>query len=317
MMPIVIMILVISSMTMAGMNSNEDITLIMIIVASMIVMMIETTQFQVYKNAPATIVVVMKIVSAITTIRMTRIRRLYISRFPIVSEDGIQQTMQGAEDPHDDSESSSDSDTDMPILVGRQGHDADSDNNTSDGSYDYGGNEQQRGYHTDNDNSSVDDSDDDSNNTIPSLQECARDDSSSDEDSEYNHDHTDDQNPEATHQSVPHSIKMYPIMSEWSNDNTDGDEYDGDNDDDEMSRRSKNSSIPALRLRGGDVTPVVETVTEEENEEERADHELPQLSTNRPTIPTPTPTSSQKPEYDPMADEPPPAIITPSYILLR
>ena len=82
---IVIMILAMGPMTMAGMNSNEDITLIMIIVASMIVMMIATTQFQVYKNAPATIVVVMKIVSAITTIQMIRIRRLHISWFPIVS----------------------------------------------------------------------------------------------------------------------------------------------------------------------------------------------------------------------------------------
>ena len=85
MMPIVIMIPVMGPMTMAGMNSNKDITLIMIIVALMIVMMIATTQFHVYKNAPAMIVVVMKIVSAITTMRMIRIRRLHISRFPRVS----------------------------------------------------------------------------------------------------------------------------------------------------------------------------------------------------------------------------------------
>ena len=65
-------------------------------------------------------------------------------------------------------------------------------------------------------------------------------------------------------------------MSEWSNDNTNGDEYDGDNDYDEMSRRPKKSLIPPLRLRGGNVTPVVETVTEEETEEVLVDQELPQ-----------------------------------------
>ena len=121
MMPIVIMILAMGLMSTVGMNSNKDITLIMIISASMLVMMIATTQFQGYKNAPATIVVVKKRVNKITTILMIKIRRLHISWFPIVS------------------------------------------------------------------------------------------------------------------------------ICEWSNDNTDGNEYDGDNDDDEMSRRPKKSSIPALQ----------------------------------------------------------------------
>mmetsp|Transcript_38456 Transcript_38456/g.38819 ORF Transcript_38456/g.38819 Transcript_38456/m.38819 type:complete len:127 (-) Transcript_38456:179-559(-) len=87
-----------------------------------------------------------------------------------------------------------------------------------------------------------------------------------------------------------------------------------------MSRRLKKSSIPTLRLREGNVTPVVETVTEEENEEEIDNHKVPQTSTIRPIIPPPSPSSSsssQKAEYDPMADKSPPAIITPSYVPLH
>ena len=63
------------------------------------------------------------------------------------------------------------------------------------------------------------------------------------------------------------------------------------------------------------LTPVVETVKEAETEEELADNKLPQPSTNRQTIPTPP--SPQQPEYDPMADKPPPAITIPSYVPLH
>ena len=70
-------------------------------------------------------------------------------------------------------------------------------------------------------------------------------------------------------------------MGEWSNDNTDDVEYDGDNDNDEMTRQTKNSPIPALRLQGG--APVVETVTEEENKDKRTEHKLHQPNINRIT----------------------------------
>ena len=126
----------------------------------------------------------------------------------------------------------------------------------------------------------------------------------------------------AKHQSIPKSIDTNPIVSEWRDDNTDGDESDGDHDDNEMLRRSKKYPIPPLRLRGENQKPLVETVTEEETEEVIADQRQPQMSTNRALIPTTTttilpPQKPQKPEYDPMADKPPPAIITPSYVPLH
>ena len=82
-------------------------------------------------------------------------------------EEGTQETREDA--IYDGSESSILSDADMPILVGRQPHDADSDSDSSDESCDYGENEQQRRYHTDNNNSSIEDGDDDRNNIMPGL----------------------------------------------------------------------------------------------------------------------------------------------------
>ena len=108
-------------------------------------------------------------------------------------EDDIQEAMKEDKDQKDDSphdrDSGTDTDTEMPILVGRVRHDVSSNDDTSDGSYVVGEYEQQSGYHTDNDNSSIDDSADESNNTIPGLQEQNRDDTSSDEDSVYHHNH--------------------------------------------------------------------------------------------------------------------------------
>ena len=104
-------------------------------------------------------------------------------------------------------------------------------------------------------------------------------------------------------------------MSEWRDDNTNGDKYDGDHDDDEISRRAKRYPIAPLQLRGGNGKPLMETITKEETKGVTADQEQPQTSTNRAPIPTTTPPilPPQKPEYDPMADKPPPPTITPSY----
>ena len=60
-------------------------------------------------------------------------------------EDNIQEAMQEDEDQHDDSDSDSGTDTEMSILVGRLRHDASRDDDTSNGSYVDGGNEQQQG----------------------------------------------------------------------------------------------------------------------------------------------------------------------------
>ena len=49
---------------------------------------------------------------------------------PQSREDGIQETREA--EAHDDSECSTSSDTDMPILVGRRPNDPDSDSDTSD-----------------------------------------------------------------------------------------------------------------------------------------------------------------------------------------
>ena len=73
------------------------------------------------------------------------------------------------------------------------------------------------------------------------------------------------------HQYVPQNINTKPIVNEWRDDNIDGDEYDGNRDDDEISRQSKKYMIPPLQLRGGNGTPVVKTVTEEATEEVTAD----------------------------------------------
>ena len=87
------------------------------------------------------------------------------------------------------------------------------------------------GFATDLINAAIDESDDDSNNIMAGLQERTRDNSSSEEESACNHDHA-DHNPEAIFKSVPSSINMYPLMSEWNNDKNDDVDYDGDNDDD-------------------------------------------------------------------------------------
>ena len=53
-------------------------------------------------------------------------------------------------------------------------------------------------------------------------------------------------NPVAEHKPVPKSIDSNSIVSEWRDDNTDGGEYDGDHDDDEMSRQVKRYLIEPL-----------------------------------------------------------------------
>ena len=66
-------------------------------------------------------------------------------------------------------------------------------------------------------------------------------------------------------------------------------------------------------------TPIVETVTEEDTKEGIEELEPPPLQpTHHSHIPTTTKKiqSPLQPEYDPMKDEPPPAIITPSYVPL-
>ena len=71
-------------------------------------------------------------------------------------------------------------------------------------------------------------------------------------------------------------------------------------------------------MRGGG-PPVVETVTEEDTEEGIEELEQPQPQpTHHPQIPMTTKKIQppQEPKYDPMKDEPPPAIITPSYVPL-
>ena len=69
-------------------------------------------------------------------------------------------------------------------------------------------------------------------------------------------------------------------------------------------------------MRGGEIL-VVETVTDEDTEEGIEELEQPQ-PTQKPITPTTTkkPQPPQEPKYDPMKDEPPPAIITPSYVPL-
>ena len=219
---------------------------------------------------------------------------------------------------HNDSDSNSDCDTDtkMPILVGGNRNDASSDDDTSDGFYVDSANEQKQGDHTNNGNISVGDSDDESNNTIPGLQERTHDNSSSDGDSEYNRNHACGHNPKGQYQLVPNSIDTNPIVSEWTNDNTNRDEYDGDHDDNNMPRLATRYLIAPLRLRGGNRTPLVETVTEEDTKKAPTEQEQPHTSTKRAPIPITASTilPPQKPEYDPMADEPPPATITPPYV---
>ena len=67
----------------------------------------------------------------------------------------------------------------------------------------------------------------------------------------YNQDHKCDHTPVDKHQYVPQSINTKFIVNEWRDDNIDGGEYDGNRDDDEISRQSKKYMIPPLQLRGG------------------------------------------------------------------
>ena len=205
----------------------------------------------------------------------------------------------GQEERDDCSESGTD--TDLPSLVGPQKNDASSDDNSSNGSYE---------YHTDDDNSSIEASDDDST-LVPGLQERCRDDSSSDGESmpcqedENGHPHLPT--------SIPKCIETTPIIPKWMYDNKDDDDYDADHED-VISR----PPLEGIRIRGGG-PPIVETVTEEDTEEgiEEVPHPpIPQAHHSQiPTTPTTT-QSPNPPEYDPMKDEPPPAIITPSYVPL-
>ena len=91
----------------------------------------------------------------------------------------------------------------------------------------------------------------------------------------------------------------------------DDDDYDADQDDIDMSTRARGTTA-ALRMRGGGPT-VVETVTEEDTEDGLEELEQPQPQpTQHSLIPTTTKKIQppQKPKYDSMKDEPPPAIIT-------
>ena len=110
-------------------------------------------------------------------------------------------------------------------------------------------------------------------------------------------------------EEIPRSIDTYSCVPSWTNTTLDEDECDTDQDDDA-------ESIAPLRMRGGG-TPVVETVTDDNTEAGDDDQPQSQLTQN-PLIPT-TRTKiqpPQKPKYDPMKDEPPPATITPSYVPL-
>ena len=113
-------------------------------------------------------------------------------------------------------------------------------------SYVYIDNEEQQVYRTDNDNSTIDNSESEKVTEVLSQQQQHPDDSSSDENSEYNHNRECDHNQEAQHQLVPDSIAMNPSLNEWNGNNTNGDEYDGDYADNDMSRLATRYSIAPL-----------------------------------------------------------------------
>ena len=127
--------------------------------------------------------------------------------------------------------------------------------------------DQQQRYHTNIDNSSIDDSENDSNNTIPGLQERTRDDSSSDQDSEYNHGDNRNNNQQNQHQLFPNSITIDPVTSEWEDDDTNGDEYDGNHEENDIPRLATRYKTAPLRLQGRNRTIQVETVTKEDTKE--------------------------------------------------
>ena len=100
--------------------------------------------------------------------------------------------------------------------------------------------------------------------------------------------------------------------------NIDGVVYDSNHDDNNISTQAKRVPIAPLQLQGGNRLPVVETVTENDIKEATAEQEYSQLSTKRALVPsTLSPIlKPQKPEYDPVKDESPPATITLSYVPL-
>ena len=126
---------------------------------------------------------------------------------------------------------------------------------------------------------STDDEDDD---TVPGLQN--RDNSSSDDDSEYNWGDDDlgikasrndegylfneSDNRKNRYQYVLTSTNSIST-TEWFNNYNNYDKYDGDNDEeeDEMSRLTTKHPTAPLWLRGGNIILQVETVTEENSKE--------------------------------------------------
>ena len=159
------------------------------------------------------------------------------------------------------------------------------------------------------------------------MQERNRVDSDSDEDRvpyTYNTDH-DDSSYESSEEGssresgrqqgsgfsseIPRSVNTNTCAPPWTYETVDEDDYDADHDDDVK-------SIAPLRMRGGG-TPVVEAATDEDTEE-GFDKQPQSQPTQNPLIPTTTKKIQppSKPDYDPMKDDPPPEIITPSYIPL-
>ena len=103
------------------------------------------------------------------------------------------------------------------------------------------------------------------------------------------------------------------IIPPWLYEVEDNDNYDADHEEDIV--LSKLGTIEPIQLRGGE-TVIVETVTEEETKEGIEELEQPPSQTIH-TSHIPTTTKKIQPsiqtEFDPMKDDPPPAIITPSY----
>lgn len=191
------------------------------------------------------------------------------------------------------------------------------------------GMKKQQVYYTNNDNSSIKDGNNDSDTDLPGLvEQTSNGYSSSDDNSDDQYIHEDsDSKPEDPHQYFPTSINTIPSTIDWHKD--EGDEYNGDNNDDndDMPRLATwyptdtpgttSVTIPTLQtsplwLQGGNGSLQVEIVTVEDpndvsNTEENLHNNVAKRS-------TPTPPLTQKPEYDPIADESPPAVITPSYV---
>ena len=159
-------------------------------------------------------------------------------------------TTQSYKGSSQNNDSDSNIDRELPGLVERHRHDAGSDNDSSDESYVYRGNEQKQIYHTDNDNSSIKDSVSEGDNGLPGLQEKKHEDASSEDDSDYNQG-DDAPGPRASkndkeyrlgdsnnkqedqHQFFPTNTNIIPATNKWQDDDDDGDKYDGNNDDDD------------------------------------------------------------------------------------